>query len=236
MDMDNSAKSVYDRLPIRKGREKVPAIRKTVDEAVRLIRSGSTVMVGGFGLSGAPLRLIDALERSEVRDLTLISDNIERQSLGKLVKAGKVKKAIGTYFTTNPDVVDAYHAGELEVELLPQGSFCEAIRAGGSGIAAFYTPTGVGTQLAKGKEIRYFDGRPYLLERALRGDVSLIRAHKADELGNLVYYKTARNFNPLMAMASDLVIAEVDEIVPAGSLDPEAIITPHVFVDIIVTE
>lgn len=214
----------------------MPAIRKTAEEAVRLIESGSTVMVGGFGYSGVPLRLIQALEKTDVRDLTVISDNIERESLGILVKAGKIKKAIGTYFTTNPDVVDAYHAGELEVELLPQGTFCEAIRAGGSGIPAFYTPTGVGTALAKGKEVRNFDGKPYLLERALRGDVSLIRAHKADELGNLVYYKTARNFNPLMAMASDLVIAEVDEIVPTGSLDPEAIITPHVFVDILVTE
>jgi len=214
----------------------VPAIRQSAEEAVRLIRSGSTVMVGGFGLSGVPLRLIDALEKTEVRDLTVISDNIERRSLGKLVQAGKVKKAIGTYFTTNPDVVEAYHAGKIEVELIPQGTFCEAIRAGGSGIPAFYTPTAAGTDLAKGKEVRYFDGRPYVLERALRGDVSLIRAHKADELGNLVYYKTARNFNPLMAMASDWVIAEVDEIVPAGSLDPEAIVTPHVFVDILVTE
>ncbi|MGI6127623.1 MAG: CoA transferase subunit A [Planifilum sp.] len=212
------------------------AIRKTAEEAVRLIRSGSTVMVGGFGLSGAPMRLIDALERTEVRGLTVVSDNIERQSLGKWVQAGKIKRAIGTYFTTNPDVVEAYHAGQIEVELLPQGTFCEAIRAGGSGIPAFYTPTAAGTDLDKGKEVRYFDGRPYVLERALRGDVSLIRAHKADELGNLVYYKTARNFNPLMAMASDCVIAEVDEIVPAGSLDPEAIVTPHVFVDILVTE
>jgi len=195
-------------------------------------------MVGGFGLSGAPLRLIDALEKAEVRDLTVISNNIGSpgKGLGKLLNSGRIKKAIGTYFTTNPDVGKAYHAGKIEVELLPQGTFCEAIRAGGSGIPAFYTPTAVGTVLAKGKEIRYFDGRPYVLERALRGDVSLIRAHKADELGNLVYYKTARNFNPLMAMASDWVIAEVDEIVPAGSLDPEAIVTPHVFVDILVTE
>jgi 3-oxoacid CoA-transferase A subunit len=195
-------------------------------------------MVGGFGLSGAPLRLIDALEKAEVRDLTVISNNIGSpgKGLGKLLNSGHIKKAIGTYFTTNPDVGKAYHAGKIEVELLPQGTFCEAIRAGGSGIPAFYTPTAVGTVLAKGKEIRYFDGRPYVLERALRGDVSLIRAHKADELGNLVYYKTARNFNPLMAMASDWVIAEVDEIVPAGSLDPEAIVTPHVFVDILVTE
>ena len=216
----------------------MPAIRQSAEEAVRLIRSGSTVMVGGFGLSGAPLRLIDALEKAEVRDLTVISNNIGSpgKGLGKLLNSGRIKKAIGTYFTTNPDVGKAYHAGKIEVELLPQGTFCEAIRAGGSGIPAFYTPTAVGTVLAKGKEIRYFDGRPYVLERALRGDVSLIRAHKADELGNLVYYKTARNFNPLMAMASDWVIAEVDEIVPAGSLDPEAIVTPHVFVDILVTE
>ena len=214
----------------------MPAIRQSAEEAVRLVRSGSIVMVGGFGLSGVPLRLIDALERTEVRDLTVISNNIGSpgKGLGKLLNSGRIKKAIGTYFTTNPDVGEAYHAGKIEVELIPQGTFCEAIRAGGSGIPAFYTPTAAGTDLAKGKEIRYFDGRPYVLERALRGDVSL--AHKADELGNLVYYKTARNFNPLMAMASDCVIVEVDEIVPAGSLDPEAIVTPHVFVDILVTE
>jgi 3-oxoacid CoA-transferase A subunit len=216
----------------------MPAVRKSAEEAIRLVRSGSTVMVGGFGLSGVPLRLIDALERTEVRDLTVVSNNIGTpgKGLGKLLNSGRIRKAVGTYFTTNPDVGKAYHAGQIEVELLPQGTFCEAIRAGGSGIPAFYTPTAAGTDLDKGKEVRYFDGRPYVLERALRGDVSLIRAHKADELGNLVYYKTARNFNPLMAMASDCVIAEVDEIVPAGSLDPEAIVTPHVFVDILVTE
>jgi 3-oxoacid CoA-transferase subunit A len=215
----------------------VPAIRQTAEEAVRRIRSGS-MMVGGFGLAGVPLRLIDALGRTGVRDLTVISNNIGTpgQGLGKWLNAGQIKKVIGTYFTTNPDVGEAYHAGKIEVELIPQGTFCEAIRAGGSGIPAFYTPTATGTELAEGKEVRFFDGKPYVLERALRGDVSLIKAHKADELGNLIYYKTARNFNPLMAMASDLTIAEVDEIVPVGSLDPEAIVTPHVFVDILVTE
>lgn len=216
----------------------MPAIRQSAEEAVRRIRSGSTLMVGGFGLAGVPLRLIDALERTGVRDLTVISNNIGTpgRGLGKLLNAGQIKKVIGTYFTTNPDVGEAYHAGKIEVELIPQGTFCEAIRAGGSGIPAFYTPTATGTELAEGKEVRFFDGKPYVLERALRGDVSLIKAHKADELGNLIYYKTARNFNPLMAMASDLTIAEVDEIVPVGSLDPEAIVTPHVFVDILVTE
>lgn len=194
-------------------------------------------MVGGFGLSGVPVKLVDALLETPVGDLTVISNNIGTPGggLGKWLRAGKIKKAIGSYFTTNPDVGRAYLEGKLEVQLMPQGTFCEAIRAGGSGIAAFYTPTAAGTDLAAGKEVREFDGKLYVLERALRADVALIKAYKADELGNLVYYKTARNFNPLMAMAADLTIAEVDEVVPAGALDPECIVTPHVFVDIVVT-
>jgi 3-oxoacid CoA-transferase A subunit len=135
----------------------MPAVRKSAEEAIRLVRSGSTVMVGGFGLSGVPLRLIDALERTKVRDLTVISNNIGTpgKGLGKLLNSGRIRKAVGTYFTTNPDVGKAYHAGQIEVELLPQGTFCEAIRAGGSGIPAFYTPTAAGTDLDKGKEVRY---------------------------------------------------------------------------------
>ncbi|MDI3328605.1 MAG: CoA transferase subunit A [Alicyclobacillaceae bacterium] len=215
----------------------MPAKFETPREAVRRIRSGATVMVGGFGLSGVPVKLVDALLETPVGDLTVISNNIGTPGggLGKWLRAGKIKKAIGSYFTTNPDVGRAYLEGKLEVQLMPQGTFCEAIRAGGSGIAAFYTPTAAGTDLAAGKEVREFDGKLYVLERALRADVALIKAYKADELGNLVYYKTARNFNPLMAMAADLTIAEVDEVVPAGALDPECIVTPHVFVDIVVT-
>ncbi|GGE15501.1 hypothetical protein GCM10011571_16400 [Marinithermofilum abyssi] len=215
----------------------MPAIRKTAEEAMEYIRSGNTLMVGGFGLSGVPLKLVDALVKTDLTDFTVISNNIGTpgQGLGKLLNTGRIKKAVGTYFTTNPDVGTAYQQGKIEVELLPQGTFCEALRAGGSGIPAFYTPTAAGTELAAGKEQRVFDGQSYVLEKALKADVSLIKAHKADDLGNLVYYKTARNFNPLMAMASDLTIVEVDEIVPKGTLDPEAVITPHLFVDILVT-
>lgn len=214
----------------------MPAKFETPQEAIRCIRSGSTVMVGGFGLSGVPMKLVDALLDTPIGDLTVISNNLGRpgEGLGKWLRAGKIKKVIGTYFTTNPEVAQAYLEGKIEVQLIPQGTFSEAIRAGGSGIAAFYTPTAAGTELAEGKEVREFDGKLYVLERALRADVALIKAYKADELGNLVYYKTARNFNPIMAMAADLTIAEVDEIVPAGSLDPECIITPHIFVDIVV--
>ena len=210
----------------------------TAKQAVSRIESGATLMVGGFGLSGVPFKLVDALVESDRRDFTVISNNIGTpgQGLGKMLNTGRIRKAIGTYFTTNPDVGEAYQQGRLEVKLLPQGTFCEAIRAGGSGIPAFYTPTAAETELAEGKEVREFEGRPHVLEKALKADVSLVKAHLADELGNLVYYKTARNFNPLMAMASHLTIVEVDRIVPAGMLDPEAIITPHPFVDILVTE
>lgn len=214
----------------------MPVMFETAREAVRRIRSGSTIMVGGFGLSGMPLSLVDAVLETPIDNLTVISNNLGRpgEGLGKWLRAGKIRKVIGTYFTTNPEVAQAHLEGKIEVELLPQGTFSEAIRAGGSGIAAFYTPTAADTELAKGKEVREFGGRLYVLERALRADVALIKAHKSDELGNLVYYKTARNFNPIMAMAADLTIAEVDEIVPAGALDPECVVTPHVFVDVVV--
>ncbi|HEY8528890.1 MAG TPA: CoA transferase subunit A, partial [Paenibacillaceae bacterium] len=200
---------------------------RTAEEVLPFIRSGSTLMVGGFGLVGAPLTLIRALERHDVRDLTIISNNIGEpgRGLGKLLRDGKIRKAIGSYFTSNPEVGELYNKKQLEVELVPQGTLAERIRAGGAGIGGFYTRTGVGTLLENGKEKRELGGVTYLLELPLRADVALIRAHKADELGNLVYYKTARNFNPIMATAADLVIAEVDEIVPAGALDPESIVT-----------
>jgi 3-oxoacid CoA-transferase A subunit len=145
-----------------------------------------------------------------------------------------VRRAIGSFFTSNPEVGAAYAQGKIEVTLLPQGTFSEAIRAGGAGLGGFYTPTGVGTLLAEGKEVREFDGKAYLLQQPLRADVALVRAHKADEMGNLVYYKTARNFNPIMATAAATVIAEVDEVVCVGQLDPETIGTPHLFVDYLV--
>lgn len=205
-------------------------------EALAPVRDGATIMVGGFGLVGAPLYLIAELERTGVRDLTIISNNLGEPGLGlgRLLRLGRVKKAIGSFFTSNPDVVQAHARGELEVQLIPQGTLAEAIRAGGAGIGGFYTRTGVGTLLAEGKETRIIDGVEYVLERPLRADVALIKAHRADELGNLVYYKTARNFNPAMATAADWVVAQVDEVVPVGSLDPEAIATPHLFVDAIV--
>ncbi len=214
----------------------MPAKFMTAQEAISLIPNGASIMVGGFGLSGQPLSLIEALLKTDVRDLTVISNNVGQpgQGLGKLLLDNRLKKAIGTYFTSNPDVSRFKREGKLEVELLPQGTFSEAIRLGGSGIPAFYTPTAAGTLLAEGKETRVFDGREYVLERSLRADVSLIKAYKSDRFGNLIYYKTARNFNPLMAMAADLTIAEVDEIVEIEELDPEIVVTPHIFVDIVV--
>lgn len=208
----------------------------SASEALARVQDGATIMVGGFGLVGAPLLLIAELERLGVRNLTIISNNLGEpgEGLGQLLRLGRVRKAIGSFFTSNPDVVAAHARGELEVQLVPQGTLAEAIRAGGAGIGGFYTPTAAGTLLAEGKETRVFDGVEYVLERPLRADVALVKAHLADELGNLMYYKTARNFNPAMATAADWVVAQVDEIVPVGTLEPEAIATPHLFVDAIV--
>lgn len=190
-------------------------------------------MVGGFGLVGAPLTLIDGLTRKDVDGLTIISNNLGEagEGLGVLLRQRKIQKAIGSYFTSNREVGEAYQRGEIDLQLLPQGTLAEVMRAGGAGIGGFYTKTGVGTELARGKEVREINGEPYVFEQALKADVALIRAHKADTLGNLIYYKTARNFNPVMATAADLVIVEVDEIVAVGDLSPEEIVTPHLFVD-----
>lgn len=205
-------------------------------EALLGVKSGDTVLIGGFGLVGAPLTLIDELTRKEINDLTIISNNLGEsgKGLGVLLNQGKIKKGIGSYFTSNRDVGDKYQAGEIELELLPQGTLSESIRAGGAGLGGYFTTTGVGTDLAKGKEEREIDGVRYVFEKAIRGDVALIRAHKTDTLGNLVYYKTARNFNPLMATAAKTVIVEVDEIVEPGELDPEEVVTPHLFIDAII--
>lgn len=207
-----------------------------IEKVLSCIKDGDTILVGGFGLIGAPLTLIDGLSKMDVKDLTVVSNNLGEpgRGLGVLVNQNKIKKGIGSYFTSNRDVGEKYQKGEIELELLPQGTLAEALRAGGAGIGGFYTKTGVGTELAKGKEERIIDGERYILEKPIRGNVALIRAHKADEIGNLVYYKTARNFNPLMATAADIVIAEVDEVVKVGELDPEAIVTPHLYVDYIV--
>ncbi|WP_127581724.1 CoA transferase subunit A [Paenibacillus koleovorans] len=205
-------------------------------EAVDRIRAGSTLMVGGFGITGIPEMLLGEMcRRPELGDFTIISNNFSLKSnLHKLFEQGKIRKGIGTYFTTSPMVVRAHREGRLDIELLPQGTFAEAIRLGGSGIPAFYTPTGAGTELARGKEARMYDGVECVLERTLTADVALIRAHKADKAGNIVYRKSARNFNPLMAAAARLTIAEVDDIVEVGELDSESIATPFIFVDIIV--
>lgn len=208
-------------------------IFKTEKEALATVQSNQTIMVGGFGLVGAPLTLIDALVELNVKDLTIISNNLGEQGkgLGKLLQQKKVKKAIGSYFTSNRDVGEAYQRGELEIELMPQGTLAESIRAGGAGIGGYYTKTSVGTDLAKGKETKVIDGEEYVFEKALKADVAIIRAHKADTLGNLIYYKTARNFNPIMATAAKYVVAEVDEIVEVGQLKSDEIVTPHLFID-----
>ena len=208
---------------------------RTVEQAIALVKPGSRIMVGSFGMAGYPRELIEALAASGIADLTIISNDLgsPNEGLGKLLTNNQVRSLIGTYNNWNPDVAAANNAGRITVQLVPQGTFAEAIRAAGVGIPAFFTPTAAGTELAAGKETHVFDGRTCLLEEAIHADVALIKAHKADELGNLVYYKTARNFNPLMAMAADTVIVEVDEIVPVGALDPECIVTPHMFVDIL---
>jgi 3-oxoacid CoA-transferase A subunit len=208
---------------------------RSIDEAIQTITPGSRIMVGSFGLAGYPEDLIEALADSGIGDLTIISNDLGAPGvgLGKLLANNQIRALIGTYYNWNPDVAVANNEGRITVQLVPQGTFAEAIRAAGVGIPAFYTPTAAGTDLAAGKDTREFAGRPCLLEESIHADVALIRAYKADELGNLIYYKTARNFNPVMAMAADNVIAQVDEIVPAGSLDPECVVTPHIYVDML---
>ena len=208
-------------------------VHQDIEAALSCVKNGHTLMVGGFGLIGAPLTLIDGLAKKDVAGLTVISNNLgeKGKGLGALLSQKKIKKAIGSYFTSNREIGEFYQRGEIELELLPQGTLAESIRAGGAGIGGYYTKTGVGTDLAKGKEEREINGATYIFEPAIRANVALIRAWKADTLGNLVYYKTARNFSPAMATAADVVIAEVDEIVEPGELSPEEIVTPHLFVD-----
>ena len=215
----------------------MPAVFEDPSTAVARVRDGDTIMSGGFGLAGIPVRLIDALLSSGRRDLTVISNNVGEpgKGMGMLLREGRLSRVVGSYFTPNPDVALAKREGWLEVDLLPQGTMSEAIRAGGAGIPAFYTPTAAGTLLAEGKETRVFDdGREYVLERALRADVALVHARCADRLGNLVYRGTSRNFNAMMATAANLVIAEVEEVVEVGDLAPDHVVTPHVYVDVVV--
>ena len=209
----------------------------SAEEAVSRISSGDTVMVGGFGLVGAPIALLDALaEASDAVALTVVSNNVGEpgRGLGALLRQGRIRKAICSYFTSNPEAVAAANAGEIEYELLPQGTFVEAIRAGGAGLGGFYTPVAAGTLLAAGKEERSLDGVAHVLERPLRADVALVYAARADALGNLWYRKTARNFNHVMATAAELVIAEAGAIGPVGSIEPESVVTPHLYVDLLV--
>ncbi|MFD1606946.1 CoA transferase subunit A [Oceanobacillus luteolus] len=205
-------------------------------ELSNLINDGDTLLVGGFGLSGTPFTLIDELATLGKKDLTVVSNNLgeKDKGLGILLHTGCLKKAVGSYFTSNRDAVNEWSKGNLEIELVPQGTLAERIRCGGAGIAGFYTKTAAGTKLAEGKEEKEFDGETYILERAIKGDVSLIKALKADAKGNLVYDYTGRNFNHVMATAGKTVIAEVDEIVEVGELSPYEIVTPHVYVDYLV--
>jgi 3-oxoacid CoA-transferase subunit A len=202
------------------------------DEAVKDIFDGATIMVGGFGLCGIPENLIRALVRKGVKNLTTISNNVGVDGLGMglLLAAGQIRRHIGTYVGENKLLEKMVLEGQVDLQLIPQGTFSERIRAGGAGIPAFYTPTGVGTVVAENKEMREFEGRTYLMEHALRADFALVKAWKGDKWGNLVYRKTACNFNPMMASAGRITIAEVEHLVDAGELEPDCIHTPSVFV------
>lgn len=210
-------------------------INKTVkdaDEAIRDIPDHATLMVGGFGLSGNPENCLKALLRKGTKGLTCISNNagVDDFGIGLLLKTRQVKKMISSYVGENEEFERQLLSGELEVELIPQGTLAERIRAGGAGIPAFFTPAGVGTEVAEGKETRIFDGKVYLMERWLRADYSLVKAWKGDTLGNLIYRGTARNFNPMMAAAGTITIAEVEELAQPGELDPNMIHTPGIYV------
>ena len=211
-------------------------MRKTYPDAAAaldgLLVDGMTICAGGFGLCGIPERLIDAVRDSGVKDLTFVSNNagIDNEGLGKLLRTRQIRKMISSYVGENKEFERQYLAGELEVEFCPQGTLAERCRAGGAGIPGFYTKTGVGTIVADGKETKVFDGEEYVLERGIRADLSIIKGWKADEAGNLVFRKTARNFNQPMATAGKICVAEVEEIVPVGSLDPDCIHLPSIYV------
>lgn len=204
----------------------------TADEAVARIPDGATIMVGGFGVCGNPENLLRALHARGTKGLTVISNNagIDDFGLGRLLKARQIKRMIATYVGENREFERQFLAGELEVELVPQGTFSERIRAGGAGIGGFFTPTGYGTVVADGKETRVIDGRPYVLELPLKADFALVRAFRGDHHGNLVYRKTARNFNPMMATAARVTLAEVEHLVAPGEIEPDAVHTPGIFV------
>ena len=208
------------------------------DEAVSAIADGSTVLIGGFGPAGQPVELVDALIRSGVRDLTVVNNNAGngRVGLAALLANGQVRKIICSFPRQADSYVfdELYRAGKVELEVVPQGNLAERMRAAGAGIGAFFCPTGVGTPLTEGKERRTINGRAYVLEYPIKGDVALIKAFRADTLGNLVYRKTARNFGPVMATAAKITVVQVSEIVEPGGIDPEVVVTPGIFVDRIV--
>jgi 3-oxoacid CoA-transferase subunit A len=204
----------------------------SADEAIQDVFDGATIMIGGFGLCGIPENLVRALVRKGVGNLTTISNNAGVDGLGNglLLAAGQIRKHIGTYVGENKLLEQMVLQRRVDLDLVPQGTFSERIRAGGAGIPAFYTPTGVGTIVAANKETRDFDGRPYVMERALRADFAFVKAWKGDQWGNLVYRKTARNFNPMMATAATITIAEVENLVEVGELDPDLVHTPSIYV------
>jgi len=216
------------------------AVNKVYSDAAAalagLLHDGITIMSGGFGLCGIPVALIEAIRASGVKDLTVISNNagVDDAGLGLLLQTRQIRKMISSYVGENATFARQYLAGELEIEFNPQGTLAERIRAGGAGIPAFFTRTGVGTVVAEGKEIRDFHGEEYVMEEALHADIALVHAWKGDTEGNLVYRKTARNFNPMMATAARLTVAEVEHLVEPGELDPDAIVTPGVFIQRIV--
>jgi 3-oxoacid CoA-transferase A subunit len=210
----------------------VNKVLASAGEAVARIPDGATIMMGGFGLCGIPETLIAALRARGTRGLTVVSNNagIDDFGVGVLLRARQVRKMISTYVGENKEFERQYLTGELEVELVPQGTFAERIRAGGAGIGAFFTPTGYGTLVSEGKESRVIDGKPFVLESPLKADFAFVKAWKGDRAGNLVYRKTARNFNPVMATAAAVTIAEVEHLVEPGELDPDHIVTPGIFV------
>jgi 3-oxoadipate CoA-transferase, alpha subunit len=208
------------------------------DEAVADVPDGATVLIGGFGPSGQPIALIDALRRHGASDLTVVNNNAGNgdEGLAALLKSGAVRRMICSFPRQSDSWVfdDLYRSGSIELEVVPQGNLAERMRAAGAGIGAFFTPTGVGTPLAEGKEVREIDGREYMLEYPLHGDYALVKAHVADRMGNLVYRKTARNFGPVMATAASTTVAQVQSVVSTGGLDPEAVVTPSIYVDKVV--
>ncbi len=205
---------------------------EVVDALAGLLRDGMSIMSGGFGLCGNAEACIDAIADSGVRNLTIISNNCgnQGQGLAVLLQNGQISKVVCSFVGGNPDLAEQFLAGKVKLELVPQGTFAERIRAGGAGIAGFYTPTGVGTIVAEGKEAREIDGRQYLFERPLRADLAIVRAAVADRFGNLRFYRTARNFNPLMATAADVTVVEADRLVPKGTIDPDDVHLPGLYV------